>query len=31
MTFAQMKIRTKMADGFGSDHVHQCYSSVAQV
>lgn len=31
ITFVQMKITTKMADGSGSDHLHQCYSSVAQV
>lgn len=31
ITFAQKEIRTEMADGSGSDHLHQCYSSVAQV
>jgi len=28
---AQIIIRTKMADGCCSDHLHQYYSSVAQV
>lgn len=30
ITFVQKKIRTKMADGSGSDHLHQPYSSAAQ-
>lgn len=31
ITFVQKKIRTKMADGSGSDRLHQFYSSAAQV